>query len=445
MKPVTTRLAAALLAGLATFAAQADDLPAGTANAFASTAAAAHSSEGASALAFGGEARLRYTILRNARLVPGNDASQAQFRGLVHAGYRVGPRFRLYGEVGTGQVDTDRAATNAALQNRASLQQLYIDVDNGAGADATQLGATLGRQEFAVGPRQLISAGDGANLRRTWNGARAYAKSAGYRLTVFELRATRLAAGAFDEGVRGDTILRGIIVDIARAGRGGADAGGAGGGILQPFWLHTTMQATPANGGGIDARDTLGARFTGTRGTMRWDWTIARQHGKAGARDVHAWGLFAVQGLALSATGWKPRLTSHVDIASRDFNPLYASSSYLGEGQFLGLTNLLLVAPGIAVSPTASTTLSLEFGHARRLDGDAPAYAGGMRAYGGTAGTAGSGGRHIGNLTRLAAEWKASHHWSFNFSAERLAAGSVLDQAGFASGSYVQVGGTVRY
>ena len=50
-----------------------------------------------------------------------------------------------------------------------------------------------------------------------------------------------------------------------------------------------------------------------------------------------------------------------------------------------------------------------------------------------------------GNLTRLAAEWKASHHWSFNFSAERLAAGSVLDQAGFASGSYVQVGGTVRY
>lgn len=440
MRRATVKRVAALIAVAASFAAQADGDPA------AAPGDATAATADAGALTFGGEARLRYAILRNARLLPGNDSSQAQFRGLVHAGYRVSPRFRLYGEIGTGQVDRDRGAASAALQNRASLQQLYVDVDVGADArgGAAKFGATLGRMEFAEGPRQLVSAGDGANLRRTWNGARAYASVAGYKLTVFELRATRLAAGAFDEGVRGDTILRGAIVDIALARPGGADAASAGGGSLQPFWLHTTMQATPANGGGVDDRDTLGARFTGTRSAMRWDWTIARQHGKAGARDVRAWGLFAVQGLALSARGWKPRLTSHVDVASRDFNPLYASSSYLGEGQFLGLTNLLLVAPGIAVSPTPRTMLSLEFGHARRLDDDAPAYAGGMRAYAGTAGS-GSGGRHIGNLTRFAAEWKASRHWSFNFSAERLAAGSALDQAGFASGSYVQVGGTVRY
>jgi hypothetical protein len=442
MRPVTAGRVAAVIASLAAFVAQADGLPAAAAtgaasatNGGASATTGATPAGDASALTFGGEARLRYTMLRNARLVPGNDSAQAQFRGLVHVDYRVGSRFRLYGEAGTGQVDRDRDAASASLQNRASLQQLYVDVATGAESGATRFGAMLGRQEFAEGPRQLVSAGDGANLRRTWNGVRAYAQAAGYKVTLFEFRATRLAAGAFDEGVRGDTLLRGAMADIALAHRGG-DA------VLQPFWLHTTMQATAANGGGIDTRDTLGARLTGSRGPMRWDWTIARQQGRAGARDAHAWGLFAVQSLSLSTRGWKPRLTSHVDFASRDFNPLYASSSYLGEGQFLGLANLLLVAPGIAVSPSPRTTLSLEFGHARRVASDAPAYAGATRAY---AGTASAGGRHIGNLTRLAAEWKASRHWSFNASFERLAAGSVLDQAGFASGSYVQVGGTVRY
>lgn len=429
---------AASIAIAVSFAAQADGIPAVATNGSAAPAAEA------GALTFGGEMRLRYAALRNARLVPGNDSEQAQFRGLVHADYRVGPRFRMFGEVGTGQVDRDRDTAGASLQNRASLQQLYVDVTNGAHGDAVLFGAMIGRQEFADGPRQLLSVGDGSNLHRTWNGARAYAEAPGYQVTVFELRATRLAAGAFDDGIRGDTVLRGVVADIALVRRGGdeRDRGGAGGAALQPFWLHTTMQATTANGGGVDARDTLGARLTGSRGPMRWDWTIARQQGEAGARDVHAWGLFAVQSLSLSATGWKPRLTSRVDIASRDFNPLYASSSYLGEGQFLGLSNLLLVAPGIAVSPTPRTTLALEIGHARRVDGEAPVYAGGMRAY---TGTANGRGRYIGNLARFSAEWKASTRLSLNFSAERFASGRVLEEAGFASGSYVQLGGTLRY
>jgi hypothetical protein len=419
---------------------------------FAALAADSSATPPADGLSFGGEARLRYTSQRNLRLEPGKDLSQAQFRGLVHADYRVTPRFRMYGELGTGQVGIDRAATNAALQNRASLQQLYIDVGTRRGSGAMQLGATLGRQEFAEGPRQLVSAGDGANLRRTWNGARAYVEAAGYKATAFEFRATRLAPGAFDERIRSDAVLRGVIAEVALAQRSDDARGGAarsatavndrGDASLQAFWLHTTMPATPANGSGIDERDTFGARLTGSRGPMRWDWTIAQQQGRAGTRNAHAWAVFAVQSLALSRSGWKPRLTSHVDVASRDFNPLYASSSYLGEGQFLGLTNLLLVAPGIAVSPTAHTTLSLEIGHARRLDAAEPAFAGGMRAY---SGTAGARGRYIGNLARLSAGWTASSRLSFNFSAEHLAAGAVLHQAGLAGSTYVQLGATFRY
>lgn len=150
-------------------------------------------------------------------------------------------------------------------------------------------------------------------------------------------------------------------------------------------------------------------------------------------RDVNAWGLFAVHSLALSDQGWKPRLTSHVDIASgggaygagtlRNFNQRYASSNYLGEGQFLSLGNLLMIAPGIAVSPTSKTNLSIEYGFARRLrEGDA-AYAGGMRAY---AGTQNVPGHEIGNLLRIVGTWSASEHLTLFMNVEHLAAGDVL-------------------
>jgi hypothetical protein len=405
----------------------------------ASFAAQAAEPADAAALTFGGEARLRYVTVQDARLVPGNDTTQAQFRGLFHADYRVGPQLRFHGEIGTGQVDRDRDAATASLQNRAALQQLYVDIRNGAeAADGKPLfGATIGRQEFAEGPRQLLSVGDGANLRRTWNGVRAYAHAPGYDIALFELRATRLAPGAFDDGIRDDAVLRGAVARIALAHGEGRAAS------LQPFWLHTTMAVAGTNAGGAgDVRDTLGARLQGNRGRLRWDWTLARQQGRVAGRDVRAWGMFAVQSLSLSDTGWKPRLTSHIDIASRDFHPLYSSSNYLGEGQFLGLTNLLLVAPGIAVSPTARTTLSLEYGHARRLVADEAAHASGMRAY---AGTAGVPGHHIGGLARLAAGWTPSKQLSFSLGIEHLATGAVLDRAGLASGTYLQLGAQLGF
>lgn len=387
------------------------------------------------ALTFGGEGRLRYENLQAARLVRGNDTTQADLRGLVFADYRPTSRLRLRGEIGTGQLARDRDSASASLQNRAALQQLFMDIRNGRDAEGGKvlLGATIGRQEFADGPRQLLSAGSGSNLRRTWNGVRGYARSGRYDVALFVLRATRLAPGAFDDRIRGDTTLAGATGRIAS---------------LQPFWYHTTMPLA----GKRDTRDTLGLRLQGRRGAARWDWTLARQQGNAAGRDVRAWALFAVQDVALSDTGWKPRLTSHVDVASggasagggtlRDFHPLYASSSYLGEGQFLALSNLLLVAPGIAVSPTAHTTLSFEYGRAQRMAGDGVVYASGMRAY---AGTDSARGRHIGDLARFGANWAASPQLSLSVTVEHLEAGAVLRRAGFASGSYSQFAIQLRY
>jgi hypothetical protein len=268
------------------------------------------------------------------------------------------------------------------------------------------------------------------------------------RVGAFDLRVTRPARGAFDEAIDRGERLRGVNASlIVSRDRTGASV------YLDPFWIHSeNRQFRSAGRVGPDGRDTFGARLWGRRGDVAFDWTLARQDGSYMRRDVEAWALFAVQSLALSDAGWKPRLDLRVDVASgggasgsgslAEFNPLYASSAYVGEGQFLGLANLMLVAPGVSVTPSARARLSIEYGIARRLDATDAARAGGMRAYPGTEAVPG---RAIGGLLRVAGSRSVGEHLTVFFTHEHLAAGDVLRRAGLRAGSYSHVGTTFRY
>lgn len=400
---------------------------------------------GEASLTLSAEARLRADTYDNGQLTRDNDYQQALLRGILGADLRLNPNLRVYGEVGTGQVAGRRSIATANFQNDASLQQLFVDVRGYAGA--TLLGAIIGRQEFADGPRQLISLSDGPNIHRTWNGVRFYAQAQRMRVGAFELRATRQERGAFDETVHSAERLSGLHASLPLSSGNRPDI------ALDPFWLHSENPAFRAGGEvGHDHRDTFGARLWGAHGNLKFDWTLAQQTGKSRNRDIDAWGLFTVHSLTLSSKGWKPRLTAHVDMASgggaygsgtrKGFNQLYASSGYLGEGQFLSLSNLLMIAPGVALSPTQRTNLSIEYGFARRLNEGDAAYAGGMRAY---AGTRNVPGHDIGSLLRIVGTWSASERLTLFLNFERLVAGEVLKGARLPSGSYGYIGSTLRY
>jgi hypothetical protein len=395
-------------------------------------------------LTLSSEVRARFDVWDNGRLVPGNDYQQALLRVVNGADLRLNPSVRVYGEIASGLVSGRRGQATANFDNKASLQQLFIDIRGYAGS--TLVGAMVGRQEFADGPRQLISLSDGPNIHRSWNGVRLYAHGQRLRAGAFDLRATRLERGFLDEGINDAERLQGVNASLIVSPRGRPNI------YLEPFWIHSEKPGFRAGDQtGVDDRHTFGARLWGRQGRFRFDWTIARQTGEFMDRDVDAWGVFAVQSLSLSDKGWKPRLTSHVDIASggtrrtgalKGFNQLYASSNYLGEGQFLSLSNLLLIAPGIALSPTSKTSLSAELGFARRLKESDAAYAGGMRAY---AGTELVRGHEIGRLLRINGSWSASKYLTFFVNYERLDAGRVLERARLPSGSYGYVGATFRY
>lgn len=398
-----------------------------------------------SKLKLSAEARLRFDGYDNAQLVRGNDFRQELFRGIVGAELRFNERLRLFGEVGTGQVQGRRGVAAPNMQNSAALQQLFAELRGPVGNG--EWTATLGRQEFADGPRQLLSVGDGSNLHRTWNGMRLSGQGKTVRLGAFDLRLTRPLRGTFDERINHDERIRGINASLAATADGWTKSS------LDPFWIHSRKPAFRSGGQvGVDDRDTLGLRFSGSRGRVKFDWTLAQQSGQFMGRDIEAWGVFLVQSISLSDKGWKPRLTSHVDIASgggsygagtlRRFNQLYASSGYLGDGQFVSLSNLLLVAPGIALTPSPKTALSLEYGFARRLNEGDAAYAGGMRPY---AGTENLSGHDLGKLLRLGATWAPAKNLGLTFNFEHLAAGDLLQRAQLPSGAYVSVGATFKY
>lgn len=401
-------------------------------------------------LTLGTELRLRHDTYDNALLVGGNDYSQGLLRGIVGADLRFNPHLRVYGEVGTGQVDGRATVAAANMRNDASLQQMFVDARGFLGT--TLVGAMFGRQEFTDGPRQLISIGDGSNLHRSWNGTRLYVHDARWRVGAFDFRVTRPLRGSFDEEVNHGERLQGLNASFVLPAAEGAQT------FLDPLWFHTENRNFRSGGGvGLDDRDTFALRLWGKRGKLRFDWTAARQSGHYRDRDVEAWAVFAVQSLALSDAGWKPRLSARIDIASgggaygtgaygtgtlRGFNPLYASSSYLGDGQFLSLSNLVMIAPGLALSPTPKTSLSIEYGFARRMDEDDAAYAGGLRPYAGTQLLSGD---EIGGLLRIAGSWNPAKRLALIVSYEHFDAGALLERAGFPSGSYAQLGMTYRY
>lgn len=213
----------------------------------------------AAQLTVSSEIRLRHAVTDNAELRRGHESGQTQLRAVLGGDLRFNPYVRVFGEMGTGHVDGHQDSATANFQNEASLQQLFVDLRASAGP--MLVGTMIGRQEFSDGPRQLISLSDGPNLHRTWNGVRLYAHHARYRLGAFDLRATGLGRGGFDEKINHAEKLQGLNASFIVSKGEGPNT------YLEPFWIHTENPVFRVAGkSGVDDRNTVGARLWGRLG-----------------------------------------------------------------------------------------------------------------------------------------------------------------------------------
>lgn len=137
----------------------------------------------------------------------------------------------------------------------------------------------LGRQEFADGPRQLMSVSDGPNLHRTWNGVRLYAHGRRARAGAFGFCATRLGEHGFDERIDCDECLRGanasfVLTAVERERST----------FFDPFWFHSSSPASrcrarwPTTGATRSERDcgaALEASVSTSRSRGKWGNTAS--------------------------------------------------------------------------------------------------------------------------------------------------------------------------
>lgn len=390
-------------------------------------------------LSLGGELRLRSDSYVNSAAPPVGTYTQRLFRGLVHSELRVGSHWRAFVELGTADLDGQRSAMPANFRNEASLQQAFVEYRGHVGN--AMVGAIVGRQEYADGPPQLVSVGDGPSLRRTYNGARLFAHAPQWRIGAFDFEATDYGFGGFGDD-RSDEAERfsGVTGAVSLSGDSKAPV------VATAYWIRFRADALRYRGRAVRAeRDTAILRLQARRGPLTLDASVARQTGVAGSVPIEAYGAFGVASWQFDEP-LRPRVGVRFDLAtggrSGDFDQLYASSAYISEGLFVGLSNMVQVTPTLALAPARNVSLVFDYGRAWRYSSAAPAYGGLMRPY---AGTQGQPGARVGDLARANIAWDLSDTLRIYGVLEAFRPGPLLQRTGRERARYSAVGISFRY
>ncbi len=315
---------------------------------------------------------------------------------------------------------TDRGALD--------IQQAYWRWENNG------MYVQLGRQEASYGSSRLLSVRDGPNIRLAFDGARVGWAGRLGTLDLMALRAVENRPAAFDDRAEHGAHLWGAYATTAR---------GHGPGQWDLYLLDYRREAGRfAAGGGIERRQTVGARWSGRAGGLDWNTELVAQGGElrtaAADLDIRAW-------TVATDTGWQwqngllqPRLGVKADIASGDgnlhdgrlgtFNALYPKSAYFSEASLLAPANLMDIQPTLTLrlheKVTTELGVQLAWKH-RRADAvyTTPAP---LVALPGTEG----GARRIGNQYKSETRWQASEHWQWQLQLAWMDAGPALKQAG---------------
>ena len=277
---------------------------------------------------------------------PGED-DYILWRALAHAELKADEDWTAYVQIGLhaqsgrdrGPAPTDRGAPD--------IRQAYIDVRLG---DRVRVKA--GRQELFFGSSRLVSARDGPNLRRVFDGARLAYRRARWRADAFLARPVEDRPGAFDDrGDRGQ--LFGGLYVTRTAGAHGLDL----------YYLYLARDDVRF---GVDSADerrhSFGTRLFGRSGSFDYNLEAVVQTGSFGAKSIGAWTVASDLGVTFAQRPFAPRIGLKANITSGDgssgdnrlgtFNPLFPNLSYFNEAALLAPQNHMDIHPSLTLSLT---------------------------------------------------------------------------------------------
>jgi hypothetical protein len=453
--------------------------------------------------------RLRYDNVQNntfnisaAGNIKAHQGEDYSRRTQVGADLHLGPNFRIFAELlngassgrnvsgltgspptsGIGRVGANGGATS--WRNDLALQQAFIEAM--ANVDVLGLpgkvGIRAGRQGLYLGNGLAVAFPATANVISMPDGVRAYWDSGHDRIDAFYgVNTLRDNTGLLQDrdnwhshfgviygshdfptfnllGADAHITDDPFLIHIHNAGGGTTNAAFPGAGTR----TITTTYGNSGAGGvstivGTEEVYTIGDRLFGDVGNFDFDWTAQLQKGSFAGYDVDAFAIYTDWGYTLRDLPWKPRLGTHLDVASGGgdkasktthlFDQQFIRQPYIGEvvNTAPTLTNLYDVAPRIKVSPLASLSMEFSWTFWWRYSSADGVY-GPQGPYNSAPfATAAARGNYIGSQPQLDVRWTPIPHVAVDGEIGQMVAGPIIKNAGGQNDTYGFVQVTLQF
>lgn len=357
------------------------------------------------------------------------------WRVLAHAELRSADAWTAHLQLGWHQQSGRDRGPAPTDEGAPDVRQAFADLRI---RDRTRI--KVGRQELSFGSSRLVSARDGPNLRRVFDGALASHERGVWRAKAFLVRPVEDRTGAFDDAADGDQLFGGVYLTRVADKRG-----------LDLYYLVLDRQ--DARFGAETARErrhSFGARVFGQSEYIDYNLEGVAQIGRFGARDIRAWTVASDVGATFQQVRFRPRLGLKANFTSGDrnpdddrlgtFNPLFPNLSYFNEAALLAPQNHVDLHPSVSLSLNSRLEVSGGvdwFWKAARADDV-------YRGPGAPIGARG-GSRSIGRQIDLSMRWRPTDTVEIKASFVRFDVGRALRDVGGQDTRYGMLSAQTRF
>jgi hypothetical protein len=305
-------------------------------------------------VSLGGETRWRYEHFRNPGFgaQPADPSGYTLQRHLLHSDWHLGRRARVFVEVQSGLENGRIGGPRPTDENGLDLHQGFVDITLGSPARGS-VTVRAGRHEVAFGAGRLISAAEGLNVRRSFDGLRLIGRRRGWTANATLMRLVTTRSGAGDDRSDRQQLTWGAGAFGPLPGKTRVN--------LAIYYIGMERHAARFEQGTADAtRHSFGARIWRSGRTFDYDEEMIVQRGRFGAGAIGAWAFASETGITLPRLPGRTRFGVRAFFASGDrnpsdgtlesFDPLFPGIAYSGKASLIGPTNMTTVDPSLAVS-----------------------------------------------------------------------------------------------
>ena len=390
-------------------------------------------------LSLGGDLRLRLTSVQRDGWRPGEDRLLNTQRLMGHAEVG-GDRWRAFAQLKSGLAQ-GVGPISPVEQDYLDVHQAFLEVRE-VPLGPAEFALRVGRVEVSQG--RLLTFREGPNIRLSHDGLWSQTTLEDTRLRLFALRPVSIAGGFFDDRSSFDEVLWGGA--LRQAFPIDAVDGWDAEAELHYFGSHDEG-ARYHRGEGVETRHTLSVAVgTGvdTEGLgADASFEVAGQFGAFDGLPIRAFRTSLEAGAQLSNLWSAPRLFVQHDLSSGDradttglntYQPHYPRGSQFSEFSYLAPANLMVLSPGVELSPRRWMTLRLDAGVFYRASADDGLYAMSGAPTLGPGGDDGADpvGLHVGNQAGLHLRLQPRQNLTLDLAAVAWTAGdfpSDLDRA----------------